>query len=236
MIFNSSLSRPIGIALAFIVACALVIAATTNSYAQLIATLVAIWAVLGISWNILGGFAGLVSFGHAAFFGLGAYTVGILAEHWGISPWIGLAMSALVGAMAGVVIGAIAGYYRGWVDAVLMRFTDIVIVIPIIVIGAVVGSAAGNLGPVALAVMLGFFAWTGAGDCAARSFSPACFSPACCRMSAETLRPSCKARRRTRRYMLLRYALSSSESARIGTGPEGCLATSCSYCRLSSCW
>ena len=113
MIFNSSLSRPIGIALAFIVACALVIAATTNSYAQLIATLVAIWAVLGISWNILGGFAGLVSFGHAAFFGLGAYTVGILAEHWGISPWIGLAMSALVGAMAGVVIGAITLRLKG---------------------------------------------------------------------------------------------------------------------------
>jgi peptide/nickel transport system permease protein len=66
----------------------------------------------------------------------------------------------LIGAFIGVVVGAIAGYYRGWVDAVLMRITDIVIVIPIIVIGAVVGSAAGGLGPVALAVFLGFFAWT----------------------------------------------------------------------------
>ncbi len=59
------------------------------------------------------------------------------------------------------MVGAIAGYYRGWVDAVLMRITDIVIVIPIIVIGAVVGSAVGGLGPLVLAIFLGFFAWTG---------------------------------------------------------------------------
>ncbi|MFV0319001.1 MAG: ABC transporter permease [Microbacterium sp.] len=67
----------------------------------------------------------------------------------------------LIGTAVGVVIGAIAGYYRGWVDAILMRITDVVIVIPIIVIGAVVGSAVGGLGPLLLAVMLGFFAWTG---------------------------------------------------------------------------
>lgn len=67
----------------------------------------------------------------------------------------------LTASLIGVVIGAIAGYYRGWVDAVLMRFTDIVIVIPVIVIGAVVGVAVGGLGPVLLAVFLGFVAWTG---------------------------------------------------------------------------
>jgi peptide/nickel transport system permease protein len=67
----------------------------------------------------------------------------------------------LTAAFIGVVIGAIAGYYRGWVDAVLMRFTDVVIVIPIIVVGAVVGTAVGGLGPLLLAVFLGFVAWTG---------------------------------------------------------------------------
>ncbi|MGV9193410.1 ABC transporter permease [Microbacterium sp. MC2] len=67
----------------------------------------------------------------------------------------------LLASFIGVVIGAVAGYYRGWVDAVLMRLTDVVIVIPIIVIGAVVGSAAGGFGPVVLAIFLGFFAWTG---------------------------------------------------------------------------
>ena len=67
----------------------------------------------------------------------------------------------LMAAFIGVVIGAISGYYRGWVDAVLMRITDIVIVIPVIVLGAVVGVAMGGLGPLLLAVFLGFVAWTG---------------------------------------------------------------------------
>lgn len=67
----------------------------------------------------------------------------------------------IIGAFLGVVVGALAGYYRGWVDATLMRLTDIVIVIPIIVIGAVVGSAVGGLGPLLLALFLGFFTWTG---------------------------------------------------------------------------
>lgn len=67
----------------------------------------------------------------------------------------------LTGAFIGVVIGAISGYYRGWVDAALMRLTDVVIVIPVIVIGAVVGTAVGGLGPVTLAIFLGFVAWTG---------------------------------------------------------------------------
>ncbi len=67
----------------------------------------------------------------------------------------------LIAAFIGVVVGAISGYYRGWVDAVLMRLTDIVIVIPVIVLGAVVGVAAGGLGPLVLAVLLGFVAWTG---------------------------------------------------------------------------
>lgn len=66
-----------------------------------------------------------------------------------------------VASLIGVVVGAIAGYYRGWVDAILMRLTDVIIVIPIIVIGAIVGAAAGRLGPPVLAIMLGFFAWTG---------------------------------------------------------------------------
>lgn len=67
----------------------------------------------------------------------------------------------LIATAIGVAIGAIAGYYRGWVDAVLMRITDIIIVIPIIVIGAVVGAGFGNLGPGFLGLLLGFFAWTG---------------------------------------------------------------------------
>jgi ABC-type dipeptide/oligopeptide/nickel transport system permease subunit len=67
----------------------------------------------------------------------------------------------LIGGLLGTVIGAVSGYFRGWVDAVLMRFTDFIITIPSIIIGAVIGFRFGNLGVVALAVYLGFFSWTG---------------------------------------------------------------------------
>jgi peptide/nickel transport system permease protein len=64
-----------------------------------------------------------------------------------------------IAVVTGIVVGAIAGYYRGWVDAVLMRITDIFIVIPAIVIAAVVGNWAGAVGVWILGIMLGFFSW-----------------------------------------------------------------------------
>lgn len=67
----------------------------------------------------------------------------------------------LIAGLLGTVIGAIAGYYRGWVDAVLMRLTDFIITIPVIIVGSVIGFRFGNLGVMVLALMLGFFAWTG---------------------------------------------------------------------------
>jgi peptide/nickel transport system permease protein len=67
----------------------------------------------------------------------------------------------LMGISIGTVVGAIAGFYGGIVDAILMRLTDVFIVTPTLIIGAVIGKAFGNLGVVPLAVMLGFFAWMG---------------------------------------------------------------------------
>jgi peptide/nickel transport system permease protein len=67
----------------------------------------------------------------------------------------------LIATTIGTVIGAVAGYYRGWVDAILMRFTDVIITIPLIVIGAVLGLAFGNLGAFVLAIIIGLFTWTG---------------------------------------------------------------------------
>ncbi len=66
-----------------------------------------------------------------------------------------------VAATIGTVVGSIAGYFRGWVDAILMRFTDFIITIPIIIIGSVVGYHFGNLGVPFLALYLGLFVWTG---------------------------------------------------------------------------
>ena len=67
----------------------------------------------------------------------------------------------ILGIVIGTVIGAIAGYYGGVVDSVLMRLTDMFLVTPTIVIGAVIGFRFGNLGVVPLAIMLGLFAWMG---------------------------------------------------------------------------
>ncbi|MGO4104964.1 ABC transporter permease [Leifsonia sp. YAF41] len=66
-----------------------------------------------------------------------------------------------IASIVGVVVGAVAGYYRGRVDAILMRITDVFIVIPALVVGSVVGYFAGNLGAFLLALMLGFFSWMG---------------------------------------------------------------------------
>jgi peptide/nickel transport system permease protein len=56
------------------------------------------------------------------------------------------AVIGFLGGTIGIIVGAISGYFRGWVDAVLMRFTDFIITIPTIIIGSVVGYHFGNLG------------------------------------------------------------------------------------------
>jgi branched-chain amino acid transport system permease protein len=72
---------------------------------QNIAILALIGAAAAAAWNLLGGFGGQVSFGHSIFFGIGGYTVGYLLVARGVSPWIGLALGAVLAAVAGVVIG-----------------------------------------------------------------------------------------------------------------------------------
>jgi branched-chain amino acid transport system permease protein len=77
----------------------------TNSYYQFIMTMVLVWASFGLSRNMLSGYTGLVSFGHASFFGLGAFATVLAHYHFGISPWIMLPVSGLIGAAAGLLIG-----------------------------------------------------------------------------------------------------------------------------------
>ncbi|GGL86477.1 ABC transporter permease [Nakamurella endophytica] len=66
----------------------------------------------------------------------------------------------LLSTVIGVVIGAVAGYYRGWVDAVLMRFTDLIITLPIILITAVLGFVLNAHGIWSVALALGLLSWT----------------------------------------------------------------------------
>src|SRR3981189_3210875 len=68
---------------------------------------------LALAWNIAGGYAGLISFGHSAFFGVGAYTSTILSVRYGVTPWIGIWIGALIAAVFGAVLALICARLRG---------------------------------------------------------------------------------------------------------------------------
>jgi branched-chain amino acid transport system permease protein len=84
-----------------------------SSYIMHVLILVVIYSMVGMAWNLLGGYCGQVSFGHAAFFGVGAYTAGILYSKLGISAWWGLLASVLVVAVFSLIIGFICLRLRG---------------------------------------------------------------------------------------------------------------------------
>jgi branched-chain amino acid transport system permease protein len=76
-----------------------------NPFYQDILVMTFLFGTLACAWNITGGFAGLVSVGHTAFFGFGAYTSTILYMDLGISPWVGIFAGAGIAILAAVVIG-----------------------------------------------------------------------------------------------------------------------------------
>ena len=92
----------------------------TNSYYQLIMTLVPIWAAFGVSWNILSGYGGQLSFGHASFFGIGAYVVTLALVYWNLTPWFGIPLGMIVAAAAAVLIGLPTFRLRGHYFALSM--------------------------------------------------------------------------------------------------------------------
>ena len=75
-----------------------------SSYIMHIAILVIMWSVIGMAWNLLGGFCGQVSFGHAAFFGVGAYTAGMLYSKLGLSAWWGVPASVVFVALFALLL------------------------------------------------------------------------------------------------------------------------------------
>lgn len=67
----------------------------------------------------------------------------------------------IVSTLIGTAVGALAGYYRGWVEALLMRMTDLLIVIPLLALAAALGQISGGRNIVVLALVLGLVTWTG---------------------------------------------------------------------------
>ncbi len=92
------------------------------------------FAYLGAAWNILGGYAGQFSFGHAAFFGIGAYTSTLLFLKAGISPWLGMAAGGLAAAAFGLFAGYLSFRYglRGpYFSLVTLAFAEMLRVVAV---------------------------------------------------------------------------------------------------------
>lgn len=88
-----------------LVVLALVPLMVESSYWMNLLTLAGIYLVLALGLSLLFGFAGQVSFGHAGFFGLGAYVSALSTLHWGIGAWLGMALATLASAAVGFLIG-----------------------------------------------------------------------------------------------------------------------------------
>jgi branched-chain amino acid transport system permease protein len=90
------------------------------------------YVMMASSWNLLAGYTGQVSFGHAAMAGIGAYTSGILAVKAGIDPWIGVCAGTAIAALLGLGLGALClkmgGIYLSLTTLAFSQILHIVIV------------------------------------------------------------------------------------------------------------
>jgi len=100
-------------------------------YAVSVATLILYFAYTSQAWNVMMGFAGQLSLGHALYVGLGAYAAGGLYFHTGIGPWAGLPLAIAVAALVGVGIGwlafrfGVSGVYFALLTIAFAEFTRI---------------------------------------------------------------------------------------------------------------
>jgi branched-chain amino acid transport system permease protein len=102
-------------------------------------------ALVGQGWNVLGGYGGQYSFGHAAFFGTGAYATAILQVRYGVNAWAGLAIGIAAGALVGAVIGALSfrsGLRGSYFALVTLAFAEVLRIIASVapITGAGVGT------------------------------------------------------------------------------------------------
>src|SRR4029077_9175653 len=95
---------------------------------------VMLFGYLGAAWNILGGYAGQFSFGHAAYFGIGAYTSTLLFLRLGVSPWLGMLAGGVLAAAFGLAAGYLSFRYglRGpYFSLVTLAFAEMLRVIAV---------------------------------------------------------------------------------------------------------
>jgi branched-chain amino acid transport system permease protein len=102
-------------------------------------------ALVGQGWNLLGGYGGQYSFGHAAFFGTGAYVTAVLQVRYGINAWLGFCIGIVAGALVGALIGALSfrsGLKGSYFALVTLAFAEVLRIIASVapITGAGVGT------------------------------------------------------------------------------------------------
>ncbi|MGB3448381.1 MAG: branched-chain amino acid ABC transporter permease [Xanthobacteraceae bacterium] len=98
------MKRWIVLAIVLAAACLLPLALDPRGYWIRVLTFTLLFAAMAQAWNIIGGLANQTSLGHAAFFGIGAYTSTILLLKFGLSPWIGMLAGGVFGGLAAFII------------------------------------------------------------------------------------------------------------------------------------
>ena len=98
------MKRTIAIIAVIAVACVLPLLLSPTGYWIRVLTFTLLFAAMAQAWNLIGGLANQTSLGHAAFFGIGAYTSTLLLTSFGISPWIGMFAGGLLGGVAALII------------------------------------------------------------------------------------------------------------------------------------
>ena len=85
----------------------------SNQYIHHVITLCLIYSIASIGWNLSYGYAGLLSFGHSAYFGIGAYIPIMLIRSFGLTPWVGIFVGSTVAAVFGMSIAWLTARTRG---------------------------------------------------------------------------------------------------------------------------
>ena len=119
------------VALGVLIAVLLALPFFAGDYVVSVMVLALFAAYLGQAWNIMMGYCGLLSIGHALYVGLGAYTAAALFTHYGLPPWLGMLAGIAVASLAGTVIGALSfrfgltGVYFALLTIAFAEFTRI---------------------------------------------------------------------------------------------------------------
>jgi branched-chain amino acid transport system permease protein len=89
--------------------------------------LILLWGALSAAWNVAGGYAGQVSIGHAAFFGIGAYSAALLATRFHQSPWLGMLVGVALSLLAGAALGYLSN--RPYFALSTIAFSQVLLIV-----------------------------------------------------------------------------------------------------------